>query len=580
MAAMNELPSVAVVIPSWNGKVHLPDCLNSLRAVDYPRDRLEVVVVDNGSTDGSLDLLAAHFPWTRVVPRSENLGFAAACNAGAAETTAECVAFLNNDMRVDPLWIRELVACYEPGAGYVCVGGVILDWEGERIDFANGWVNFHGHAGQDHFHVPVIKGVVKENRDLPFACGGSLLIGREIFLELGGFDPAYFAFFEDVDLGWRLWLTGHKVRLAAKARSFHRHHGTSSAIPTHQRNFLYERNALMTLIKNVDGEHLATVLTSALFLLVERAVLFGKSSREAFILGRPDQVETEVVDRSGLAGLHAVSDLLADLEGILERRRDVQRRRRRRDSEIFDLFTRPFAPICGSPSYLEASLKLRSALGLDRLFRRQRVTHAVLIGAGNSQRLAAIARKAAVMTRVTLVAPGRGDGVLQELLAESDLVILDGTTTEHDELIASRVVGLLGVDLDDGNRAWSDALMQRADFFLSSSEGAQHRSETMLRSTGRSLSDDPRAVLLLPDAGNQPGPLRNIVEEPWRWQRQRDETTEVAVPEDLQHLLRIWREHYRRGGLFKRWLRAVSARLPRRLERSIRSLLRRPGLSS
>ena len=142
--AVAEGPSVAIVIPNWNGVQHLPDCLDSVDSLEYPRDRYEVILVDNGSTDSSLELVEREYPWVRIVKRSENLGFAAASNAGASAATAECVAFLNNDMRVDSNWLTELVAAYDPQEGYVCVAGTILSWDGTRIDFVDGLINFFG----------------------------------------------------------------------------------------------------------------------------------------------------------------------------------------------------------------------------------------------------------------------------------------------------------------------------------------------------------------------------------------------------------------------------------------------------
>src|SRR2546423_11570043 len=145
------LPSVAVVMPNWNGAAHLPHCLDSLEAVDYPRDRVEVLVVDNGSTDGSRELLRRRYPSIRVVELAENDGFAGACNAGAEAVSADCIAFLNNDMRVDAGWLRALVDAYEPAPGYVWVAGVIQSWDGSGPDFPGAWATFPRHPGQDHF---------------------------------------------------------------------------------------------------------------------------------------------------------------------------------------------------------------------------------------------------------------------------------------------------------------------------------------------------------------------------------------------------------------------------------------------
>src|SRR5438046_1967306 len=103
-------PHVSVVIPNYNGMEHLEECLSSLARLDYPADRCEVIVVDNASTDGSAKFIRKRFAAVRVFELLENRGFAAACNRGAHDAHGAVVAFLNNDMRVDPNWLRELVA--------------------------------------------------------------------------------------------------------------------------------------------------------------------------------------------------------------------------------------------------------------------------------------------------------------------------------------------------------------------------------------------------------------------------------------------------------------------------------------
>src|SRR5205807_6508319 len=135
------------------------------------------------------------------------------------------------------------------------------------------WINFHAVPNAEYMDEPFDESLVEDGREVPFACGGSMLVSREVFLAAGGFDPDFFAYCEDVDLGWRLWVLGYKIRLAAKSRCFHRLHGTASSLPRHQRQLLYDRNTLSSLIKNVEDENLSPMLTVALFLLLERARL-------------------------------------------------------------------------------------------------------------------------------------------------------------------------------------------------------------------------------------------------------------------------------------------------------------------
>ncbi len=305
---------------------------------------------------------------------------------------------------------------------------------GNRIGFTRGWVNFLGHAGQDHYLEPLDEALIEDGSDLLFACGGSMLVGRDVFLELGGFDPAYFAFFEDVDLGWRLWLSGYKVRLAGGSRVLHRHHATASASPLHRLAVLYERNALSTLVKNVDDENLAPVLATALFMLAKRAVVYSRSSRESFEFGSRRRRQ----DRDGRAatGSHlcmrsrTCSPICRICSSGGARCRPVAQRE---DREIFALFNRPFVPFSRDEGYIEAGLNLRAAFGLDHLFTGQRVTRALVVDDGASERLRAVAAPSiSAHADVDRLARDGAEDALEELLAESDLVIAQAAT-DHGE---------------------------------------------------------------------------------------------------------------------------------------------------
>ena len=209
-----KLPTVSVVVLNYNGLKHLEPCFTSLMELDYPADKLQLVLVDNGSRDGSLDFMGAAFPSVTVMSTGGNLGFAAGNNYGAERASGEYVAFLNNDTRVEREWLREMVKSLVAGKedGVVCTSSLMLDWSGKKIDFQAGGVNFHGFGFQPSYGRPYERTEIVP-RELLFACGGSMLIDRKLFLDVGGFDPDYFAFFEDVDLGWRLWILGYKVTL-------------------------------------------------------------------------------------------------------------------------------------------------------------------------------------------------------------------------------------------------------------------------------------------------------------------------------------------------------------------------------
>src|SRR4051812_5466424 len=147
-SAVDPSPTVSLVIVAYNAAHHLPTCLDSLALLDYPADRHEVIVVDNGSTDATQELLRTRYPWVRLLSQERNLGFAEANNIGAAASSSDCVAFVNADMHFESDWLREMVAAYDPARSVTCVSSLILDWEGHHVDFAGGVVNFVGHGSQ------------------------------------------------------------------------------------------------------------------------------------------------------------------------------------------------------------------------------------------------------------------------------------------------------------------------------------------------------------------------------------------------------------------------------------------------
>ena len=129
-ASPKALPTIAVIIPNWNGRAHLGPCLDSLAGLSYPADRWQAILVDNGSTDGSLDLVRLRYPNVATVGSRTNLGFAGGINLGARTARTELVAFLNNDCRVHPDWLSELVRPLRRDDGVVCTASKILTEEG------------------------------------------------------------------------------------------------------------------------------------------------------------------------------------------------------------------------------------------------------------------------------------------------------------------------------------------------------------------------------------------------------------------------------------------------------------------
>jgi len=386
------LPGVAVVILNLNGRRHLESCLESLRAQRYPPEKLRVILIDNGSDDGSHQEVATRWPWVQLVTNERNVGFAAGCNQGAAlRSGSRIVAFLNNDMRVDPGWLRELV---QPIVRGECAATTskMLSWDGARIDSAGGGMNFHG-IGLQYGYKDVPAAEHDRPRRTLFACGGAMAIDAAVFEDCGGFDPEFFAYYEDVDLGWRLWVQGHEVRYVPTSVCWHHHHGTSDRMPVKAVRLVQVRNPLYACFKNYDDEHLRKVLPVALALLLRRAGLAsGREGDASFrieharagdrtaapglaarawarLIGQPASAYGETgIGSLAAADLQAANDLLSRWPHWMARRTDVQQRRRRGDSEIFRLFLRPLWSVEDDPSYRALLEGATEFFGLTELF--------------------------------------------------------------------------------------------------------------------------------------------------------------------------------------------------------------------
>ena len=331
------LPTVSVLVLNLNGREYLDSCLASLEAQVYPRDRFEIVVVDNGSTDGSVELVSGTYPRVRVVKLHSNLGFCAPYNAAIQACESQFVAVLNNDTRVAPDWLPELVSAAQRHNA-AAVASRILSWDGATIDFAGGVTSFIGHSWEPDSGEPATRSY--EERPLLSACAGSALFARTAFIDAGGFDEDFFAYFEDVDIGWRLNLFGERVVFAPAAVTYHRVHGTSSRSAFSQRLRLLERNALAMIYKNYEAATLQRVLPVAIGLLLLRATMRSGIEKLTLTLASSP---SHVVDTHPYLAAHLIGleDFCQQLPQLRKKRELIQNRRRSPDAELFGLFGDP-----------------------------------------------------------------------------------------------------------------------------------------------------------------------------------------------------------------------------------------------
>jgi GT2 family glycosyltransferase len=282
---MSHQPLASVIIPNWNGAHHLPTCLDSLRRQTYPH--VEVVVVDNGSTDGSLELLAQDYPKVRVLALGENRGFAGACNAGMEASQGELLVLLNNDTEVDAAWLEEIAAAFlrDPEAGTVASKMLLFD---QRDTF---------HTAGDFYRVdgiPGNRGVWQKdtgqyNREAYVfsACGGSAAYRRAMLDQVGVLDEAFFFSCEDVDLAWRAQLAGWRCVYAPQAVVYHKLSATGGGVTA---SFYDGRNFIYLLVKNYPGDlwrvHWRDILRAQLRITAEAARAWRGEAARARLRGQ------------------------------------------------------------------------------------------------------------------------------------------------------------------------------------------------------------------------------------------------------------------------------------------------------
>ncbi len=244
--------SVVVVVHS--GADRLEDGVASL-AEQAGRGAVEVVVVDNGSPDHCARVAERRFPWARVVRSEDNLGFAGGVQLGVDASAGDVVVLLNDDAAAEPGMVEAHLEALAANPRAAASAGLLVSWDGAAHDFVRGGVTFDGHAFQigQGFEVGSVP-APEAGEPVPFACGGNMAVRREDWRRCGGFDPGLFAYFEDVELGWRLWAAGREVVAAPAAVARHRGAATSSGLGDFRRGVLFERNALRVFFAAADDE--------------------------------------------------------------------------------------------------------------------------------------------------------------------------------------------------------------------------------------------------------------------------------------------------------------------------------------
>lgn len=257
-------PRVAVVILNWNGKVLLEQFLPSLGRSSYPN--LELVVVDNGSTDHSVSFLQQQYPQIKTIILSENLGYAGGYNAALQQVEADYYILLNSDVEVSPGWVEPLIELMETHTNVAASQPKLLSFHHKnKFEYAGasgGWIDSLGYPfarGRVLEHCETDHGQYDKAAPIFWASGAAFCVRAKAFHEMNGFDASFFAHQEEIDLCWRLQRKGYQIYSCPQSVVWH---VGGSTLPkgNSQKTFLNYRNNLWMLAKNLPFGTLCWVL--------------------------------------------------------------------------------------------------------------------------------------------------------------------------------------------------------------------------------------------------------------------------------------------------------------------------------
>ncbi|MDR3180337.1 MAG: glycosyltransferase family 2 protein [Prevotellaceae bacterium] len=265
------MPAIAVAILNWNGKHFLERFLPQLLAHTSQPD-VSFVVIDNGSIDGSVDFLRAHFPSITLICLDKNYGFTGGYNRGLQQVEADYYVLLNSDVEVTANWLQPLLALMEQDAGVGACMPKICATEArglfEYAGAAGGFIDKYGYPfcrGRILSHIEPDTGQYDERRAVFWATGACMMVRAALYHRLGGFDALFFAHMEEIDLCWRMQAAGYKIMCEPQSVVFHVGGGT---LPNNhpQKIYFNHRNNLYLLYKNLPAKKRKTILAARMAL--------------------------------------------------------------------------------------------------------------------------------------------------------------------------------------------------------------------------------------------------------------------------------------------------------------------------
>jgi len=310
---------VSIVIVNWNGEKWLKKCLESLAMQIYKN--IEIIFVDNASTDGSINFVKQFYPKIKIVINQKNLGFAGGNNIGVMNATGKYILLLNNDTTVNNDFLSILVDYLEKNIDVGIVQPKIyLTREKGLLDATGSFLTKTGFLKHTGFEID--HGQHNTIQQIFSAKGACILIRKEVIEKVGLFDDDYFAYFEETDFCWRTWLAGYKIIFLPQSIIYHDMGLTCRKFPSSFADYLSFKNRIRTHIKNLSFPKLIYILPVHLVITILFAIIY-------LVLGK---------FRNSYAVLKAWAWNIANLRKTLKKREKIQNEIRKiSDKKLFPI---------------------------------------------------------------------------------------------------------------------------------------------------------------------------------------------------------------------------------------------------
>lgn len=278
------MAKVIISILSYNGEKHLPQCLESVRKIDYPKSEHEVIIVDNASVDSSVEFIKNNYPEYKLIESKINMGFAGGNNISwqkAKELQADYFVLLNQDTVVEPNFLSELVISIESDKKIAACQSLIMLWSKKELINSCGnklhYLGF-GYAGgylRPRTEFPEL--FSNKTIDIGYASGGCVIYRMTALEKTGLFDEEFFAYHEDLDLSWKLRLAGYKIVLAPSSVIYHNYEFSRSI----KKYYWMEKNRFIVFFTNYK---LRTIFLILPIMLCMELGLFLSSIKSGFYI--------------------------------------------------------------------------------------------------------------------------------------------------------------------------------------------------------------------------------------------------------------------------------------------------------